>query len=98
MGCQMQVSAIARSRAMTFSGVKLLLCADTYLPTALAISVRHDLLARISAISVNSAISSVPNCSNSGRIVRRDQPARDPALYRPDAILPATNTGRACWL
>src|SRR5215469_17143183 len=45
-----QAAAMARSRAMALRGVKLLLCADTYLPTALAMSVRHDPLAKTAVL------------------------------------------------
>src|ERR1700720_4272008 len=38
----LQVAAIARSRATASGTLKLSLCADTYFPTAFAVSVRHD--------------------------------------------------------
>ena len=46
----------ARSSAMALRGLKLFSCTDTYLPTAFAISVRHDPLARMASVSANSAI------------------------------------------
>jgi hypothetical protein len=53
-----QAAATARSSAMALRGSNLFLCADTYLPTAFAMSVRHDALARMPAVFANSAISS----------------------------------------
>ncbi len=65
----MHAVASARASAMASSGPKLLLCADTYLSTALAISMRHDALARMAVLSSNSAINAVSSSSSSGRIV-----------------------------
>jgi hypothetical protein len=56
----MHEAAKARSSAMAVSGLKLFLCADTYLPTAFAMSMRHDALARMTALSTNSAINAHP--------------------------------------
>ena len=60
---------MARSSAMALRAVKRFLCSDTYLPTAFAMSARHDAFARIPAVSANSAINAVSSRSNSGRIV-----------------------------
>jgi hypothetical protein len=59
--------ARARSSAMALSGPDL--CADTYLPTAFAISMRHDALARMALLSSNSAINALSTSSSCGRIV-----------------------------
>jgi hypothetical protein len=45
-----QRAAVARSSAMAWSGLKLFLCVDTYLPTAFAMSARHDALPRMSEV------------------------------------------------
>jgi amino acid transporter len=52
----LQASAMARSSATALSGLKFV-CVDTYFPTAFAMSTRHDALARMPAVSANSAIS-----------------------------------------
>jgi hypothetical protein len=51
-----QAPARARSRAIALRGVKLFLWAATYLPTSFAMSAGHDALARMLAVSANSAI------------------------------------------
>jgi hypothetical protein len=61
--------AKARSSSMALSGPKLFSCSDTYLPTAFAMSMRHDVLARVAVLSPNSAINAVSTWSSSGRIV-----------------------------
>jgi hypothetical protein len=43
--------------AMVLIALKLFLCAETYLPSAFAPSLRHDALGRISAVSASSAMS-----------------------------------------
>jgi hypothetical protein len=51
-----QAAPMARSRAAALRALKLSLCAETYLSTALAMSARHVALARMPAVSAKSAI------------------------------------------
>jgi hypothetical protein len=49
-----QTAAMAWLSAMVLRGLKLFLCAERYLPTAFAMSLRHDPLPRMSAVFANS--------------------------------------------
>jgi hypothetical protein len=65
----MHAVARARLRAMALRVPTCFSWAETYLPTALAMSVRHDALARTDVVSSNSATSALSTSSSSGRIV-----------------------------
>jgi hypothetical protein len=65
----MQAAARARSSAMALRGLNCFLCAEAYLRTALAMSVRHDALERMAVLSSNSATNASSTSSSSGRIV-----------------------------
>jgi len=89
---EVQAAPMARPSAIALRGSNPFLCADAHLPTALATSVRHDALARISAVSVNSEISASPPHPTLGESRRRDSRACDPVLCRLGATPPAVNT------